>query len=69
MYELNAWLTETQITALPQTLGFKAEAVDEVRTWSACTVKEVGNDYVMVSFDSWNVEWNRHTFDPYEIRN
>ena len=31
--------------ALPQTVGFKAEAVDEDGVWCACTV-EVDNDYV-----------------------
>ena len=35
--------------ALPQTLGFKAEAVDEERVLCACTVKEVDDDYMIVS--------------------
>ena len=48
---------------------FKAEAVDEVGNWCACTVEEVGNYYVMVSFDSWNAEWNCRICDPREIRN
>jgi len=39
--------------ALPQTLGFKAEAVDEEGILSACTVVEVGNNYVIISFDDW----------------
>ena len=54
--------------ALPQTVGFKAEAVDEEGVWCACTVEEVDDDYVIVSFDSWNVEWNRRVCDPREIR-
>ena len=53
--------------ALPQTVGFKAEAVDEERVWCACTVEEVDDDYVIVSFDGWN-EWNRRVCDPREIR-
>ena len=53
---------------LPQTVGFKAEAVDEEGVWCACTVEEVDDDYVIVSFDSWNVEWNRRVCDPQEIR-
>ena len=32
--------------ALPQTVGFKAEAVDEEKVWCACTVEEVDDDYV-----------------------
>ena len=46
------------VMALPQTVGFKAEAVDEERVWYACTVKKVDDDYLIVSFDGWNVEWN-----------
>ena len=53
---------------LPQTVGFKAEAVDEEGVWCACTVEEVDDDYVIVSFDSWNVEWNHRVCDPREIR-
>ena len=53
---------------LPQTVGFKAEAVDEEGVWCVCTVEEVDDDYVIVSFDSWNVEWNRRVCDPREIR-
>ena len=53
--------------ALPQTVGFKAEAVDEEGVWCTCTVEEVDDDYVIVSFDGWN-EWNRRVFDPREIR-
>ena len=53
---------------LPQTVGFKVEAVDEEGVWCACTVEEVDDDYVIVSFDSWNVEWNRRVCDPREIR-
>ena len=51
---------------LPQTVGFKAEAVDEEGVWCACTVEEVDDDYVIVSFDSWNVEWNHRVCDPRE---
>ena len=54
--------------ALPQTLGFKAEAVDEERVWCACTVEEVDDDCMIVSFDGWNWEWNRRVCDPREIR-
>ena len=39
--------------ALPQTVGFKAEGVDE-GVQCACTVEEVDDDYVIVSFDGWN---------------
>ena len=49
--------------ALPQTVGFKAEAVDE-GVWCACTVEEVDDDYVIVSFDGWNAEWNCRVCDP-----
>ena len=44
--------------ALPQTVGFKAEAVNEEGIWCLCTVKDVSNDAVNVSFDGWNAEWN-----------
>ena len=54
--------------ALPQTVDFKAEAVDEERVWCARTVEEVEDDYVIASFDSWNAEWNRRICDPREIR-
>ena len=53
--------------ALPQTVGFKAEAVDQ-GVWCACTVEEVDDDYVIVSFDGWNAEWNCRVCDPPEIR-
>ena len=33
--------------ALPQTVGFKAEAVDEEGVWCTCTVEEVDDDYVI----------------------
>ena len=49
-------------------MGFKAEAVNEERVRCACTVEEVDDDYAIVSFDSWNVEWNRRVCDPREIR-
>ena len=35
--------------AIPQIVGFKAEAVDEEGVWCACTVEEVDNDYVIVT--------------------
>ena len=54
--------------ALPKTVGFKAEAVDEEGVWCPCTVQDVGNDYVIVSFDGWNADWNRRICDPREIR-
>jgi len=54
---------------LPQTVGFKAEAVDEEGIWHPCTVEDVSNDYVIVSFDGWNAEWNCRICDPREIRN
>ena len=53
--------------ALPRSVGFKAEAVDEEGVWCTCTVEEVDDDYVIVSFDGWN-EWNRRVCDPREIR-
>ena len=54
--------------ALPQTVGFKAEEGDEEGVWCTCTVEEVDDDYVIVSFDGWNTEWNRCVCDPREIR-
>ena len=50
--------------ALPQTVGFKAEAFDEEGVWCACTVEEVDDDYVIISFDGGNAEWNRRVCDP-----
>ena len=50
--------------ALPQTVGFKAEAVDEEGVWCACTVEEVDDDYMIVSFHGWNAEWNCRVCDP-----
>ena len=35
--------------AIPQIVGFKAEAIDEEGVWCACTVEEVDNDYVIVT--------------------
>ena len=55
--------------ALPHTVGFKTEAVNEEGIWCPCTVEDVSNDSVIVSFDGWNAEWNRHICDPREIRN
>ena len=54
--------------ALPQTVSFKAEVIDEEGVWCACTVEEVENDNVIVSFNGWNAEWNRRVCDPREIR-
>ena len=56
------------VMALPQTVGFKAEVIDEEGVWCACTVEEVENDNVIVSFNGWNAEWNRRVCDPREIR-
>ena len=42
-HELNAQLTENALV-LPETVGFKAEAVDEEGIWRPCTVKDVSND-------------------------
>ena len=42
-HELNAQLTENTLV-LPETVGFKAEAVDEEGIWRPCTVKDVSND-------------------------
>ena len=53
--------------ALPHTVGFKAEVVDEEGVWCAFTVEEVDYDYVIVSFDGWNADWNRRVCDPREI--
>ena len=50
--------------ALPQTVGFKAEVVDEEGVWCACTVEKVDDDYVIISFDGGNAEWNRRVCDP-----
>ena len=54
--------------ALPKTVGFKAEAVDEEGLWCACTVKEVNDNFVIVFFNGWNAEWNRCVCDPREIK-
>ena len=54
--------------ALPQTVGFKAEAVDEEGVWCACTVEEVDDDYAIVSFNGWNAEWNSGVCDPQDKR-
>ena len=40
---LNAQLTENALV-LPETVGFKAEAVDEEGLGRPCTVKDVSND-------------------------
>ena len=46
--------------ALPQTVGFKAEAVGE-GVWCVCTVEEEDDDYVIVSFDRDRIlpDWKR----------
>ena len=55
--------------ALPQTVGFKAEAVDEERVWCVCTVEEVDNDSVIISFEGWNartpLEWGSQNYTLY----
>ena len=60
------------VMALPQTVGFKAEAVDEERVWcvcTVCTVEEVDNDCVIVSFEGWNaqtpLEWGLQNYTLY----
>ena len=61
-HELNAGLTENAM-ALPQTVGFKAETVDEEAIWCPCTVKDLSIDSVIVStgkigkFPYWNFIW------------
>ena len=67
-HELNAQLTKNAMV-LPQTVGFKAEAVGEEGIWCPCTVEDVSNDSVIISFDGSNAEWNRGICDPREIRN
>ena len=42
-HELNVQLTENALV-LPETVGFKAEAVDEEGIWRPCTVEDVSND-------------------------
>ena len=42
-HELNAQLTENALV-LPETVGFKAKAVDEEGIWRPCTVEDVSND-------------------------
>ena len=42
-HKLNAQLTENALV-LPETVGFKAEAVDEEGIWCPCTVEDVSND-------------------------
>ena len=55
--------------ALPETVGFKAETVDEEGIWCPSTVEDVSNNSVIVSFDGWDAEWNRRICDPRKIRN
>ena len=47
-HELNARLTEN-VMALPQTVGFEAEAIDEEGIWCPYTVEDVSNDSVIIS--------------------
>ena len=49
-------------------VGSKAEAIDEDGVWCICTVEEVEEEEVIISYDSWHVEWNCHISDPHEIR-
>ena len=42
-HQLNAQLTENALV-LPETVGFKAEAVDEEGIWRPWTVEDVSND-------------------------
>ncbi|KAK2570143.1 hypothetical protein P5673_004900, partial [Acropora cervicornis] len=37
--------------ALPQTVGFKAETVDEEGIWCPCTVEDISKDSVIISFN------------------
>ena len=41
-HELNVPFTENALV-VPETVGFKAEAVDEEGIWRPCTVKDVSN--------------------------
>ena len=49
-------------------VGSKAEAIDEDGVWCICTVEEVEEEKVIISYDSWHVEWNCRISDPREIR-
>ena len=49
-------------------VGSKAEAIDEDGVWCISTVEEVKEEEVIISFDSWHVEWNCRISDPREIR-
>ena len=42
-HELNVQLTENALV-LPETVAFKAEAVDEEGIWRPCAVEDVSND-------------------------
>ena len=42
-HELYVQSTENALV-LPETVGFKAEAVDEEGIWRPCTVEDVSND-------------------------
>jgi len=45
-----AMLTENT-TALPQTVGFKAETVDKEGTWCPFIVEDISKGSVIISFD------------------
>ena len=48
-HELNARLTENA-SVLPETVGFKAEAVDEEGIWRPYTVEDISNDSMIDRF-------------------
>ena len=49
-------------------VGSKLEAIDEDGVWCVCTVEEVEEEEVIISYDCWHAEWNCHISDPCEIR-
>ena len=62
----NAQLTENALV-LPETVGFKAEAVDEEGLWRPCTVKDVIRDR---SFRlTAGMQSGIAAYVPHEIRN
>ena len=66
LHELNAQLTENALV-LPETLGFKAEAVDEEGIWRPCTVEDVSNDpSSIVSFAAYVIHV-RSEIERYQI--
>ena len=48
-------------------VGSKAEAIDEDGVWCICTVEEVEEEEVIISYDGWHVEWNCRISNPREI--